>query len=344
MEDPTIDITHRDVVHPCVRYIEEGFEGHQWWLVFTPLYGGDDSLENPRLFYSDGKNDQAPTEWKYYCTIKDCPEHGYNSDPTMLFKDDKLFVFWRECETPTTKKLGCSHATMGCFIKNKTITYLTEPLMTEGNPSDDKEVSPTIIKIEDAYRAYAMHLYTPVPKIVECLPSRIGSFIYRHHLLTIAEGLGFYDSAKSRGVAIWKGQSIDKPFHYIKTVKFKNVSRLYQPWHMDIFEGTMYGKENYFAIIQSSIQFADICLAWSEDGENFSFFNIPLLTDRNIMMSGLYKPTALIVGDTFHLYYTARDNTDHHLNKMYVTSIKWSILIQKLGKMGQASRTSTSRP
>ena len=38
VEDPTGDITHGDVVHPCVKFIEEGFEGHQWWMVYTPFY------------------------------------------------------------------------------------------------------------------------------------------------------------------------------------------------------------------------------------------------------------------------------------------------------------------
>jgi len=332
VEDPTIETTHGDVVHPCVRFIEDGFEGHQWWLVYTPLYAGDDSLENPRLFYSDAKVGQIPTEWKFYCMIKDCPRYGYNSDPTMLFKDEKLYVFWRECDTPTTKKQGCSHATMGCSVKNHTVTYFTTPLMTEGNPSDDKEVCPTFISTIETLKAYAMHLHTPVPKIINFLPSKVGSFIYRHHLLAIAEGLGLYDSAKSRGVAVWEGLSFEKSFHYKKTAKFKNVSSLYQPWHMDIFIGMMNGKEMLFAIIQSSIKFADICLAWSEDGENFRFFNKPLITSRNIKMDGLYKPTALVVGDIFFLFYTARDNNDHHLNKLFVTSMKWSSLLQQLSK------------
>ncbi len=36
MEDPTPNETHGDIVHPCIRYIPEGFEGHQWWMVYTP--------------------------------------------------------------------------------------------------------------------------------------------------------------------------------------------------------------------------------------------------------------------------------------------------------------------
>lgn len=79
VEDPTYAYTHGDVIHPCVRYIEEGFEGHQWWMVYTPLYDWNDKLENPRLCYADAPKGQAPTEWKYYCTIIECPEEGYNT-------------------------------------------------------------------------------------------------------------------------------------------------------------------------------------------------------------------------------------------------------------------------
>ena len=53
VEDPTVEQTFGDIVHPCVRYIEEGFEGHQWWMAYTPYYGGNAELENPRLCYLD---------------------------------------------------------------------------------------------------------------------------------------------------------------------------------------------------------------------------------------------------------------------------------------------------
>lgn len=331
IDDPTYHSTHGDVVHPCVRYIEEGFEGHKWWLVYTPLYAGDDSLENPRLCYADAEDGEAPTDWKFYCIIKDRPESGYNSDPTMFFKDEKLYVFWRECDTPKTKELGCSHATMGCYVKNKTVTYLEKPLMTENNASDDKEVCPTIIANNNAFTAYAMHLSTPMPKFIKYLPSRIGSLIYRHHLLAIAEGLGLYDSAKNRGIAIWEGKAIEDTFQYMKTVKFKNVSSLYQPWHMDIFADEITGDQKHlYAIVQSRIKFADLCLAYSEDGEHFSFFKKPLITNRTIGMTGMYKPTSLVVHGKFYLFYTARDNEDHHLNRLFITSEDWTLLIDKL--------------
>lgn len=333
VDDPTIDVTHSDVVHPCVRYIEEGFEGHKWWMVYTPLYAGDDTLENPRLFYADADEGHAPTAWTFYCFIKGEPDFGYNSDPTILVKDGKLYIFWRECKTPKTKELGCSHATMGCYVNNKSVTYLTEPLMTEDNASNDKEVSPTFIRVKDTYKVYAMHLSTPMPKFIQRLPGRIGTLFYRYNLLAIAEGLCLYDSAKSRGVAIWEGDSLEESFHYSKTIPFKYVSRLYQPWHMDFFTcGSSRTEDKLYAIVQSSIKFADICLAWSDDNEQFYFFKRPLLTSKTIGMSGMYKPTALVVNGKFHLYYTARDNEDHHLNRLFVTTMDWIDLLKKLKK------------
>lgn len=31
-----------DLIHPCVRYVEGGFQGHDWWMVAT-LYRGNDA-------------------------------------------------------------------------------------------------------------------------------------------------------------------------------------------------------------------------------------------------------------------------------------------------------------
>lgn len=333
VEDPETDITHGDVIHPCVRYIEEGFEGHKWWMVYTPLYAGKDSLENPRLCYADSEEANAPTDWTFYCIIKDQPEFGYNSDPTMFFKDDKIYIYWRECKTPKTKELGCSHAVMGCYVKDKKVFYIEKPIMTENCPTDDKEVCPTFFATDEKSIAYAMHLSTPMPKFIQHLPGKIGSFIYRHHLLAIAEGFGLYDSAKSQGIAIWEGNSLEETFHYSKTIQFKDVNKLYQPWHMDLFtEGTSSYKNIIYAIVQSSIKFADICLAWSDDHEHFCFFKKPLLTSQNIKKSGLYKPTGLVVNGIFYLYYTARDSEDRHLNKLFVTSMKWNELLNNVTK------------
>lgn len=332
IEDPTEEVTQGDIVHPCVRYVEEGYEGHQWWMVYTPYYGGDESMENPRLCYADTENGAAPKTWKYYCTIRNSPCYGYNSDPTLLFYDGCLYVFWRECATAATEKIGCRFATFGCSVKNGDVTVLPEALLlnTIGKDSKnmDREVCPTFVVVDNQLKAYALDQKFD-PNFISRIPSKIGSFIYRHNLFYLADALGIYNRIQNNGVSLWKGNTLNSQFQYLRTVKIEGVCRLYQPWHMDLFkasenDGTIY------AVLQSSLHFADICLACSKDGQHFYMFRKPLLTSRSIGMHGLYKPTALIVGENLFLFYTARDNQDCKLNRMFVSSINWNTLLNTL--------------
>ena len=43
------EFNHGDGVHPCVRYIPEGYLGHKWWMVYTPYYASNDKTENAIL-------------------------------------------------------------------------------------------------------------------------------------------------------------------------------------------------------------------------------------------------------------------------------------------------------
>lgn len=85
------------MVHPCVRYIPEGYLGHKWWLVYTPYFRSDASLEQPVLCYAESDDAEIfPRSWKTHCLVKDKLEDGYNSDPTLLYYEGKLYVYWRE--------------------------------------------------------------------------------------------------------------------------------------------------------------------------------------------------------------------------------------------------------
>ena len=332
VEDPEADITHGDVVHPCVRFIEEGFEGHQWWMVYTPYYDSDGHMENPRLCYADSDNNTPPTTWKHYCTIKGQPQVGYNSDPTLLFHDGQLYVFWRECHTEATDQIGCNFATFGCVVRNGASTPLPEVMLpnviSEVKRSHDREVCPTFWAVGNRLKAFALHQKFD-PDFVSRLPFKLKRFLYRHQFFYLSNALGLFNKTQNIGVAIWEGDSFDRRFQYSETVKIKNVSRLYQPWHMDLFqkEGN---EKTLYAVVQTSEHFADICLAACDDGRHFRLFRKPLLTSRTIGMSGLYKPTALIVGDNLYLYYTARDNHNPKLNRLFVTTANWNTLLSSL--------------
>ena len=271
--------THGDIVHPCVRFIEEGFEGHQWWMVYTPFYGGNSDLENPVLCYADAASGKAPARWTYYCTIKERPVSGYNSDPTMFFNDGRLYVYWRENYTSLTESHGCSRATIGCCVHDRRIDYFTTPQLIEIPRNKDREVSPTFLPHGDGFRAYAVHMRF-CSKLMYFLPRRIEKLVYR--AFNITNMLGIYCRFKSFGVAIWDGVSPDGAFRYSKTLKFRNVNWLCHPWHMDLFEADEAdGKKQLYAIVMTNPSNADISLARME-GEIFRFYKKPAtMTIRN---------------------------------------------------------------
>lgn len=328
-EDPTIDVTHGDILHPCIRFIPEGFEGHQWWMVYTPYYGKTDSMENPRLCYADVKDGDIPTSWNFYCVIKDRPQKGYNSDPTLIFHSNKLYVFWRENETDHAKDFGYSRATFGCYVQQKEVIYLEDPTLMEKTTQTDHEICPIFIENDGKPKGFAIH-YRSNPKWIYLFPQKLMWYLYKYRLVEYSYLMLGSSRRKTFGVALWEGESIEKPFKYIKTIPFKGVSRLYRPWHMDLFKATNEeGETSMFAVVQTDEKFADICLAQLR-GDHFQFYSKPLVTNKSTDMIGIYKPSAVILNDTFYLYYTARNDKDPSLNRMFVTSMNWEKLLDKL--------------
>lgn len=325
VEDPTMDISHGDVVHPCVRFIKEGFEGHQWWMVYTPFYARNAKLENPRLCYADAIEGNPPTEWKYYCTIADTPKTGYNSDPSLLFKEGQLYVFWRENESPRIMEKGLARLTVGCMVKDKQITFLSKPLLSEQSEFSDKEVSSTILSNGKGFRAYAIHADF-VPRYIFRVSSSVGSRLYRLKIVRLLDALGIANINTCHGVAIWESESLEHSFSYIKTVPFENSSRLYQPWHMEVFEDGTNDDKTLYAVVQSRKKHGRICLAKSVDGETFRFYDKPLMTSKTAGMIGLYKPSVVQAGNQFFLFYTVYDKKNYNLHRLFVSCVDWETL------------------
>ena len=323
VEDPTFEQTHGDILHPCIRFVENGFEGHTWWMTYTPCYDTS-ALENPVLCYADGPGDKPPKNWRYYCSIVGSPETGYNSDPTLLFRDGKCFVHWREYHTPRTKKLGCYEATFGGVVENRAVRFNEVPQLMEGMENHDREISPTFISLGGEPSAYAVHISWDKnpPSGIQRLVGKIPAFFRRH---------GLYLKKKCRGVAVWDGPSVTGQFTYSKTISFKNVNCLYDPWHMDLFAAPdKLGTQRLYAVVLSNDYEGDLCLARNDNGELFRFFKRPLLTPQTAGGNGIYKPTAVVADGMFHLFYTVRSPTDRRLNMLYVTSERWLDLLDRL--------------
>ena len=317
------EVNHGDVVHPCVRYIPEGYEGHCWWLVYTPYYGADASMENPILCYAESNEPIPPTDWKVYSEVKGKPENGYNSDPVLLYSKGQLYVFWREYGTEGCKKNGQEVGTFGGIVRDGKIVDEFGPVVWSDDAEIDPEVSPTLIKKGDGYLCLAMHLKFHS----KWLKSRNdGVRLFVRKFLSFTDMLGLGGEQKCYGIARWTSDEITKPFSYQRTGKFANCNTLYRPWHMDFFEyaGKMY------AIVQTNQCNADLCLAVSADNEHFSFFKKPLITNATIGKLGIYKPTAGVVDGQFFLYYTAQDADNRCLNKMYIAEMSIEELLRIL--------------
>lgn len=317
------EVNHGDVVHPCVRYIPEGYEGHCWWLVYTPYYGADPGMENPILCYAESNEPVPPTEWKVYCEVAARPIKGYNSDPTLLYTKGQLYVFWREYGTPACETSGHEVATYGGIVKDGAITDKFGPVVWSDDAEVDPEVCPTFMEKDDEYVCYAMHLKFHSKWIKRQSPS-VRSLLNK--IVGVCDLLGIGSQQKSFGIAIWKSDSIAKPFEYQETVTFRHCNSLYRPWHMDFFEHD----GRYYSIVQTNQCNADLSLAWSEDGRTYTFYKKPLITNATIAKLGIYKPCAGVVDGVSYLYYTAQDLDNRSLNKLYITKMPFNELLLKL--------------
>ena len=314
------NLYHGDIVHPCVRFSKQKFRGYNWWLIYTPYYNANPDVENPILCYGVSDNGNPPKDWTAYKEIIGKPLYGYNSDPTMFFDSKGLNIFWRENKTPRTEKDNLYRATYGCILSENEEKIIKNPVLCEKNIFIDKEVSPTFLKVKNSYVAYGMHMRFKNSR----LHLSIGYFEKLVQiLLKVSSVLEIYNEQKTFGISIWKSETLEEPFKYIKTTKIKNRNKLYRPWHLDIFEY----KSKLYAIIQTTQSNADICLAVCDDEENFKMFSTPLITNKSINKVGIYKPTGFVYKDIFYLYYTAQDRNNRKLNKMYLTSMPISKLL-----------------
>ena len=315
------EINHGDVVHPCVRYIPEGYLGHKWWMVYTPYYAANDTTENPILCYGNTDSSDPPTHWIVAYQVQEQPSKGYNSDPTLFYDHGKMYVMWRENLTERCDKAGYVRATFGAEVLENGIGIVFGPLVGTRVFDEDAEVSPTFIKEENGkYRCFAMHLRFHLPWI-----QRRNSFVKKllNEISTFLDVLGIWSQQKGYGYAIWESDDITKQFSYKETIKFSNCNKLYRPWHMDLFEYN----DDLYAIVQTNQCNADICLAKSYDRTNFSMIKKPLMTNKTCGMIGIYKPTACILNNKIFLYYTAQELDNRKLNKLFLTGCNISNIL-----------------
>jgi len=304
---PDVEKYHNDCLHPCIRRMSDG----RYVMVQSPWYKCQDGIENPILYIS-----HDPMFWENGIVVADTPERGYNSDPNVFVEGNRIYVFWREVDTPLCEQLGVNCATVGVYTddEGKTFSY-KRVYLTSDNSSVDTEICPILMKNRNSYRFYATWYER--------------DRTYRHNL----------------GIAIWDGTNLDRPdFKLTKTVnfetkkicdKFKQLKvfglfffipkpHKFDLWHFDLFE-----KNNKLYMVASEERGDVIMLAVSDDWERFQLQRKPLI-NAHYMETNLgcrqayYKPTMCSEGDDILLFYTTNDDkvSFHNVLMASVLSIK----------------------
>jgi hypothetical protein len=286
-----------DNIHPCVRYIPEGFAGHKWWMVTTPYPGGDALVENPILYWGDSRDGELPPlTWNGGVVVFDTPSSGYNSDPNLYFDGTKLWVFWRENATPDTAQTG-GRATFGKsttdgvnFSEKKLIAPLGFDIPGK---SGDAEMCPCVVNFDGTLKLFGSYYeFTPI--------------------------------RRPYGLAIWDILNNDLDNNQFTLTK--TVGQLYKEefnfWHFDLFkEGT-----NYYCVATPE-RGNEILLGISTDSENFKFWSMPLLSNSVAGTVYLYKPSAMVHQGILYVWHPNKINGT---SRIFMTEKPFSEVISAL--------------
>ncbi|MEK3910892.1 hypothetical protein [Paenibacillus sp. FSL H7-0331] len=93
---PTYDQSGQ-CVHPSVLYFPQAWEGHRYWMAFTPYPDGNDQLENPSVVVSDnGIHWTVPTGLSNPVVPSPGTTADYLSDPHLFVHDKQMYMIYRE--------------------------------------------------------------------------------------------------------------------------------------------------------------------------------------------------------------------------------------------------------
>lgn len=285
-----------DLIHPCVRYIAEGFAGHKWWMSASPYRGFDSSIENPILFYGDSRNDDLPPlTWTSAGVIEDTPGLGYNSDPDIFFDGTGLWVFWRENWTLDCISNGVSRGVFGKYTTDGITFSKKKYFAGEPRGDEDSEMCPIVVNFDGRIKLYGVHhQFTP--------------------------------NRSPLGISIW--DIADNDLINNTFTKEKDVLPTYKKgfdfWHFDVFKY----EDKYYSVVTPESG-TEILLGKSDDGENFKFWKTPLLSNNVTGRRYFYKPSAMIHNGIFYLWNPIAEVKGSPItSRVWMSEIEFDELIQ----------------
>lgn len=292
-----------DCLHPCVRFVENGFIGHKWWMIQSPYFNRNSKIENPILFYSDEK---IPLNWKFFKIVKDTPQKGYNSDPNLFFEDNKMWILWRECYTE-----NCDANDSECIVCAKYtsdgIKFSDEIILLKQKSikSNDNILSPSLLKYKDVYYLFTVDY--------QFLPQRKNNSIVIWESPNLIE-TEFKVKCKCASDNIL---TVDKwkELQVLNTILFIPKPLRHDIWHIDLFE-----KDNKIFIVSVSEWGDNIMLSELIDFKYIRTNHKPLLNNHALQKTlkrrtYFYKSSFVNNGNKFIFYTTTENNS----NKLFMS-------------------------
>lgn len=273
---PDASTYHNDNIHPCVRYIP-GFAGHDWWMVTTPYYNTDSSIENPILYYGDsGANGTPPTSWQGGTVVEPTPSNGYNSDGNLFYDGTKLWVIWRENYTADCTAHNVDRGVFARYTTNGTTfsekIYLCGNDFSHTGKTGDTIMCPCVFTIESSIKMLASY----------------------YEFSPVKQSYGFSEWAAS-GVL---GNNAFTHNHNVGILHDNDFNF----WHFDIFAYN--GK--YYCVASPESGEA-IYMGVSNDGINYTFWGTPLISMNLYGDYYFYKPSALVKDGVLYLWHPVKN-------------------------------------
>ncbi len=154
-------VGNNEVVHPDVHYFENGWNGYEYWMVYTPFPSSDAQYENPSIAVShDGLVWEVPAGLTNPI-MTPFPEtydanNYYHSDPDMVMSEDNsiMYVFWREHSGWRDETLNYVYSTDGLNWSANQMVFVVNGSNTE------RILSPAIVRDNDNFKMWTVNTKT----------------------------------------------------------------------------------------------------------------------------------------------------------------------------------------
>ena len=270
----------KDVWHPSVVYMPEGWNGHRWWMSETPysprhIPPYTDRWELPCIHYSNDGLKWNPIKHNPIddLTQEDIAQHNYLSDPHLVLKGGVIYCYYRHTFLKNRQLLG-----------NKTILYRKHS--ADGENWSERELVADL-RNEDDVAIWGEQiisqsiLWNEKKQIWECW---------------------YVDGS---------GDKLDRGVRYVVSVdgvhweKYKQCVVVIEndlPWHIDV---QIYGGVYHMLCYTDNNKLA---LYTSDNGIDFVFKNVVLTPQPNTFYwERIYRSCSVFDGKKYRIYFSGYD-------------------------------------